>query len=111
MNNTKSHIEFNNVYCDACNTEYFIDSPIDKNLPYPSGVKFSSYAYCPLCAERIVAGAKKYNEEKYLIFPSDQSMGFFNFVIKELRNGEMGSITIISFDNDEDFINNLLNNS
>jgi hypothetical protein len=64
----------NRVVCDYCNEEYTDSDEI-------GGVLFNRSAYCPKCADRIITGAKKYNEEKYLQYPLEGE-SFCNFVYR-----------------------------
>lgn len=64
----------NVVLCDSCNEEY-------TNSNETGGVLFNRSAYCPKCAPDIIAGAKKYNEEKYLTYPQENE-SFRDFVYR-----------------------------
>ena len=62
------------VVCDGCNEEY-------TNSEEKGGILLNRTAYCPACAPRVIAGAKKYGEEMYLAYP-DPGLSFRDFVHK-----------------------------
>lgn len=64
----------NYIICDSCSVDY-------TNSDLTGGVLFNKSAYCPNCSSRIIASAKKYGEEKYLIYP-DANETFREFVYK-----------------------------
>jgi hypothetical protein len=47
------------VICDVCGKDW-------TDRTESGGFLFSSYAYCPDCAERGLASIKEYNEERYI---------------------------------------------
>lgn len=64
----------NLIICDSCSIDYTSSDKI-------GGVLFNKTAYCPNCSDRIISSAKKYNEEKYLIYPETDET-FRDFVLK-----------------------------
>lgn len=68
----------NLIICDSCNIDYTSSDKI-------GGVLFNRNAYCPNCYDRIIASAKKYNEEKYLIHSlADETFRDFVYRIRPL---------------------------
>jgi hypothetical protein len=78
----------NVVICDGCGEDY-------TKSDAKGGVIFSGNAYCPDCKDRIIEGAKRYNEEKYIEAICDDDVKFNDFVLA-YRNGD-NTIKIISW--------------
>ena len=80
----------NSVICDLCGDDF-------TNSDEQGGLVFGSKAVCPHCEQRILEGAKKYNEERFIGDRCPKGMSFKDFVINILRKGEPGYIQITSF--------------
>ena len=65
------------VVCDICDKDY-------TNLPNSGGFIFTSYAYCPECAEKGLKLIKSYNEEKYIKAFCKKGQSFADFA-REFR--------------------------
>jgi len=67
-----------NVSCDLCNKDYTMDDA-------KGGILFCSSAACPDCAPKMEEGAKKYNEEKYIVDRAKADETFRDFVYRVRR--------------------------
>lgn len=66
------------IICDSCGVDY-------TNSDRKGGVLFNKTAYCPDCSGRIISSAKKFNEERYLIYPEvEQTFSDFVYNIRPL---------------------------
>lgn len=63
----------NDVICDICGDDY-------TNSEESGGYIFSSYAYCPGCADRGMKSIKKHNEEKYIKATCPPDMSFADWI-------------------------------
>lgn len=74
------------VACDRCNQ--------DSNKS--GGILFSGNAYCPECTEHVLKIIKRYKEERYITARCPEGKSFHDWVVKDLRGGEPGTIEIVT---------------
>lgn len=90
MDKVIHHEEFDVVLCDYCNKDF-------SNRADCGGFIFCSNAVCPECAPDMLESIKKHAEERFIRSKCPKDKPFGKWIQEDIRNGEPGSITVVSF--------------
>lgn len=81
------------VYCDYCNKDY-------SNSDAQGGILFGSKGACPECAERVEAGARKYNEMDWIKARCPEGKSFRDWILQDIRGGDNNTVVYSGDDAD-----------
>lgn len=94
---SKETVDFGEqVFCDYCSKDY-------TNSDASGGLLFGSKGACPECAERVEAGARKYNEMDWIKDRCPEGKSFRDWILQDVREGN-NTITTYSGDDADEFL-------
>lgn len=94
---TETYLVGDVILCDMCNEDY------TESLKQ-GGILFGSRGVCPKCAPDIEKSAVECGEQDYIRDRAGPDETFRDF-IRRLRGGKPATMSVISFDNSDDFWN------